>query len=95
MARFARSISIRLVGDHPLQFGLVRLIGDHPGVKLVLPFARFGRENVPGESMLPDNLPRPGLLEPFGRTFMGLQFGHEKLFRETCILTQGVAIVLP
>jgi hypothetical protein len=71
-----------LVGDHALQHSLVGIIGDHPCVKLVFTFARLGRENVPGECMLPDNLPRPGFFEPFRRTFVGLQFGHE-IFRET------------
>jgi hypothetical protein len=50
-------------------------------MQFVLSFARLGCENVAGKSVLPDHLPRPGLLEPFGRTFMGLEFGHE-IFRE-------------
>ncbi len=66
-----------LVRDHPLQLGLVRWICDHACVQLVLTFARLGRENVPGECMLPDNLPRPGFFEPFGRTFVCLQFRHD------------------
>jgi hypothetical protein len=61
-----------LVGDHSLQLRLVGLIGDHRGMKLILAFARFGRENVPGECVLPDNFSRPGLFKPFGRTFMCL-----------------------
>jgi hypothetical protein len=77
-----RSLADPLVGDHTLQLGLIGVIGDHSFVKLVLALARLGRENVPGECMLPDNLPRPGFFEPFRRTFVGLQFGHE-IFRET------------
>jgi hypothetical protein len=73
---------IRLVGDHALQFGLIGLVRNNAGMQFVLSFARFGRENVPGECMLPDNLPRPGFLKPFGRTFVCLQFGHGN-FRET------------
>jgi hypothetical protein len=34
---------------------------------------------VPGKRMLPDNLPSPGFLEPFRRTFLGLEFGHENI----------------
>jgi hypothetical protein len=41
-------------------------------MQLILAFARFGREDVPGKRMLPDNLAGPGFFEPFGRTFMGL-----------------------
>jgi hypothetical protein len=61
-----------LVGDHSLQLRLVGNIGDHGGMQFVLAFARFGRENVPGECVLPDNFSRPGFFEPFGRTFMCL-----------------------
>jgi hypothetical protein len=32
--------------------------------------------------MLPDYFPRPGLLEPFRRTFVGLELGHE-IIRES------------
>jgi hypothetical protein len=68
-----------LVGDHALQLGLVRGIGNHSCVQFVLSFARLGGEDVPGECMLPDHLPRPGLFEPFGRTFVGVEFGHENI----------------
>jgi hypothetical protein len=69
---FLNKLNYSLVGDHSLQLRLVGLIGDHRGMQLVLAFARFGRENVPGECVLPDNFPRPGFFEPFGRTFMCL-----------------------
>jgi hypothetical protein len=71
-----RDREIRLVGDHALQFGLIGWIRHHACVQLVLSFTRLGCENVPGECMLPDDLPTPGFLEPFRRTFMGLEFGH-------------------
>ena len=65
---------IRLVGDHALQHGLIGGIRHHTGVQFVFPFARLGREYVPGERMVPDHFPRPGFPEPFRRTFMGLEF---------------------
>jgi hypothetical protein len=83
--------SIRLVRDHAPQHSLVGGIRHHTRVQFVFSFARLGRENVPGERMMPDNLPRPGFPEPFGRTFMGLEFGHE-IFRENRILPQSVHI---
>jgi hypothetical protein len=61
-----------LVRDHPLQLRLIGLIGDNRSVQFVLAFARFGRENVAGECVLPNHFPRPGFFEPFGRTFMCL-----------------------
>jgi hypothetical protein len=64
--------SIALVGDHALQLGLVGLVRYNASMQFVFSFARLGRKNVPGECMLPDNLPRPGFLEPFRRTFVGL-----------------------
>jgi hypothetical protein len=84
--RWLRSLAglklIRLVGDHALQLGLVSLVRNNADMQFVLPFARFGRENVAGECVLPDHFPRPGFLKPFGRTFVCLQFRHGD-FRET------------
>jgi hypothetical protein len=74
-----KKIRLVLVGDHALQHGLVGGIGNHVRVQFVLSFARLGGEDVPGKCVAPDNLPRPGLFEPFGRTFMGLEFGHENI----------------
>jgi hypothetical protein len=73
---------IRLIRDHAPQHSLVGRVRDHPRVQFVLSFARLGRENVPGECVLPDYFPRPGLLEPFRRTFVGLELGHE-IIRES------------
>jgi hypothetical protein len=63
---------IRLVGDHPFEHCLIGNVRHYTGVQFILSFARLGRENVPGKRMLPDHLPRPGLFEPFRRTFVGL-----------------------
>ena len=71
-----KSLPRILVGDHALEAGLVGGVRNHSGVELVLPFARLGRKDMPGKRMLPDNLSRPGFLEPFGRTFVCLQFRH-------------------
>jgi hypothetical protein len=79
LAGFKFKFLTDLVRNHSLQFGLVGLIGDNTSMQFVLAFARLGRQNVPGECMLPDNLPRPGFFEPFGRTFMGLKFRHDNI----------------
>jgi len=65
-----------LVGDHPLQLGLIRVIGDNRLVQLVLALARLGRQDVAREGVLANHFPCPGFFEPFGRAFMCLEFGH-------------------
>ena len=65
-----------LVRDHPLQLRLIGSIRHHIGVKLVLPFAGFVRELVTSERMAAYDFSGSGFSEPFGRTFMSLEFGH-------------------
>jgi hypothetical protein len=48
-------------------------------MQLILTLPRLGRQDVPRKRMLADNLSRPGLFEPFRRTFVGLQFGHDNV----------------
>jgi len=71
-------IHFDLVRDHALQYGLIGGIRHHARVQFVFALARLGRQDVPGKSMMPDNLSRPGFLKPFRRTFMGLQLRHGK-----------------
>ena len=66
------ALRLSLVGNHTRQLRLIAVIGDDGLVQLVLTLASFGSEDVPGKRMLPDNLPRPGLFKPFGRTFVCL-----------------------
>jgi hypothetical protein len=47
-------------------------------MQLFLSLPRLRGQNVAGEGMAAYDLARPGLLEPLGRTLMGLQFWHKK-----------------
>jgi hypothetical protein len=59
-------------------------------VQLILPLACLGRENVTRKSMRPHDLPRPGLLESFRRTFVRLELWHELFSGKIPILAQGL-----
>ena len=63
---------LRLVGNHPLELGLIAIVGDRGLVQVAFSFARLRRQDVATESVCTNHFPSTGFLEAFGRAFVGL-----------------------
>ena len=78
--------SPRLVGEHPLQSGLIGRFGHHALVQFLFTLVRLRRQDMTAKGMTANHFARTGFLEPLGRTFMGLQLWHK-------VVSWGIAAV--
>src|SRR5690349_7520000 len=74
--RSVRAMRSPLIGEHPLQNGLIGRIGHHALVQFLLTFVRFRGQDVTAECVAANHFSGARLLEPFRRTFVSLKLRH-------------------
>src|SRR5579872_6842444 len=68
-----------LIGKHALERGLVGRVCHHALVQLLLSLVRLRGQNMTAKGMTANHFARARLLEPLGRTFVGLQLRHKRI----------------
>jgi hypothetical protein len=77
--RTVRTLRSRSVGDHALQFLLIRLVSDNAFSQLPLPLFGFGSQDMPRKGMTANHFARAGFLEALRRALMCFQLRHKNV----------------